>query len=99
VRPLALNKKEIKSKAGLSVFNRVVRKLQFSQAEPSLGLITKTRLGSVNFRLKNAKCVAFCKTWATTNQGERTNPMFNPRCNFCVKGVIFRELCRILRVF
>jgi hypothetical protein len=32
--------------------NRVVRKLQFSN----------------NFRLKNAKCVAFCKTWATTNQ-------------------------------
>jgi hypothetical protein len=31
---------------------RVVRKLQFSN----------------NFRLKNAKCVAFCKTWAATNR-------------------------------
>jgi hypothetical protein len=27
-----------------------------------------------NFRLKNAKCVAFCKTWATTNQvGEQVH--------------------------
>jgi hypothetical protein len=42
--------------------NRVVRKLQFSQAESSPGLITKPGLDSVNFRLKNAKCVAFCKT-------------------------------------
>jgi hypothetical protein len=35
--------------------NRVVQKLQFSQAESRLILITKPRLGLVNFRLKNSK--------------------------------------------
>jgi hypothetical protein len=40
------------------IYIRVVRKLQFSN----------------NNRLKNAKCVAFCKTWATTNQvGEQVH--------------------------
>ncbi|MDR2602017.1 MAG: nucleotidyltransferase domain-containing protein [Spirochaetaceae bacterium] len=35
-----------------SILNRVVRKLQVSEQLP----------------LENAKCVAFCKTWATTNR-------------------------------
>jgi hypothetical protein len=47
----------------IAIFNnRVVRKLQVSEKLP----------------LENAKCVSFCKTWATTNQvGEQVQYLAN----------------------